>query len=417
MNAIRAKRARSSFQDETNIVAKPHLPARPSPWDPEALIRDLCRLPHRGTTRPEERMAAEWAEERLRDLGLHPTRETFLAPTSFAWSYMAIFGAFVSMSALSLAAPVWALAGTLALCAFYVVEQASWARLPVRFLPHGASQNVLATVSCRSDKRRTLVLAAHLDTSRSGPMFDPKLVITFRGTYLLALSCQYGLAACCALRALGLAPGWLGWPQGAITGYMLFAVALLSWREMFGSYVNGANDNASGVASLMAIAAELSARPLEHTEVRFVFTGAEEVGMAGMKHHLATHGPELDRQTTEFLVIDNAGAGKLRYCTGEGTIMPFPYSERLIRFANELAAERRFQGVRPYFYSRAYFDTLVPASRGWSCMTLVAVDERTLIPNWHWLTDTVERVDFALVRQVKEFALALAEKSDAEASP
>ena len=383
------------------------------PYDPEALVRELCRLPHRGTTRPEERQAADWVETRLLELGLETARAEFLAPTSFAWGYLAVFGAFVACSGAALVAPGTAAFACLALCAFYVLEQASWARVPVRWLPHGTSQNVEAIVPCRSDKKRTLVLAAHIDTSRSGPMFDPKLVVTFRGTYLAALACQCVLLASCTLRALRWMPAALVWLQAIATGYMLFAMALLLWREAFGRHVNGANDNASGVASLLAIAAELTARPLEHTDVHFLFTGAEEVGMAGMKHFIATRGERYPRDTTEFLVVDNAGAGKLRYCTGEGTIVPFPYSERLITLSNELAAERRFSGVRPYFYARAYFDTLVPASRGWGCMTLVAIDDRTLIPNWHWPTDTVERVDFALVRQVKEFALALARRADA----
>ena len=379
-------------------------------YDVEVLIRDLCRLPHRGTTTPEERAAAGWVEDRLRALGLAPRREEFPAPTSFAWSYLAIFGGFLALSALSLAAPWTAFAGCAALCAFYVVEQASRARIPVRWLPHGTSQNVMARIPAARGARRTLVLAAHLDTSRSGPMFDPKLVVTFRATYLLALACQYATLFACLARALGAGAGAL---QLAAGGYMLFAIALLAWREAFGRYVNGANDNASGVASLLSIAAELVDEPLAHIDVLLLFTGAEEVGMAGMKHFVATHGPELPRDTTEFLVIDNAGAGRLRYCTGEGTIMPFPYSQRLILMCNELSAQPRFAGVRPYFYARAYFDTLVPASRGWGAMTLVAVDERSLIPNWHWPSDTVANVDFALVRQVREFAGALLRHADA----
>ena len=406
--ATNASQNMESSPRTTTPTPRPRL----SPWDPESLIRDLCRLPHRGTTTSEERAAAEWTGDRLRALGLEPELERFDAPTSFAWSYMAIFGAFLGCSALSLVAPTLALIGCLALCAFYVVEQASWARIPVRFLPHGTSQNVMATIRPAREKRRTLILAAHLDTSRSGPMFDPKMVVTFRATYLLALGCQYGLAGVCAARALGFATAWVAGLQLAIAGYMLFAITLLGWRELFGAYVNGANDNASGVASLLALAADLTERPPQHTEVRLLFTGAEEVGMAGMKHFIATHGADYPKDSTEFIVIDNAGAGKLRYCTGEGTIMPFPYSEGLIRVANELSAEHRFQGVRPHFYSRAYFDTLVPASRGWGCMTLVAVDDRALIPNWHWPTDTVDNVDFGLVRQVREFATAMVRRVD-----
>jgi hypothetical protein len=385
---------------------------RPLEWDVETLVRELCTLPHRGTTTAEERKAADWVEARLRALGLETQREAFRAPTSFGWSYIAIFGGFLAMAGLSVVAPGLAFAGAAALCGFYVLEQASWAKIPAVLLPHGWSQNVMATIRPRSVRKRILVLAAHLDTSRSGPMFDPKMVVTFRATYLLALACQYTVAGSCLARWMGVEGPWLSGVQLAACGYMAFAIALLCWREAFGAYVNGANDNGSGVASLLSIAAELSARAPAHTEVRFVFTGAEEVGMAGMRHFVATHGRELPRHLTEFIVIDNAGAGRLKYCTGEGTILPFPYSEKLIRHSNELAAEPRFAGVRPYFYARAYFDTLVPASRGWGCMTLVAVDERALIPNWHWPTDVPENVDWALVRQVREFARALIERVD-----
>ncbi|WP_040226170.1 M28 family peptidase [Bhargavaea cecembensis] len=70
----------------------------------------------------------------------------------------------------------------------------------------------------------------------------------------------------------------------------------------------GANDNASGTATALEIARVLKSYPIDK-EVRFVFVGAEEIGLLGSEHYVSTlSGQELSRSLTNFN-MDMVGTG------------------------------------------------------------------------------------------------------------
>ncbi|MBI4304846.1 MAG: M28 family peptidase [Chloroflexi bacterium] len=74
------------------------------------------------------------------------------------------------------------------------------------------------------------------------------------------------------------------------------------------SDVPGANDNGSGVATLLAIAEAIKERDYPFT-VRFVDFGSEELGLEGSQHYLATLSSEERRTIVAMLNFDALGSG------------------------------------------------------------------------------------------------------------
>ncbi len=78
----------------------------------------------------------------------------------------------------------------------------------------------------------------------------------------------------------------------------------------------GANDNGSGVAVLMSVARELADAPLPF-RLRFILFGAEEVGLFGSRHHVASLTEERIDSLAAMINIDVPGSGATLVVTGD----------------------------------------------------------------------------------------------------
>ncbi len=374
-------------------------------------IAALCALPHRGSTTEEERRAAEIIADRLRTVGLEVEVERFYSHATWSWVYAILLGGFVLASFLSAFSPFIAFLLSLLFLFFNYAEHTTRFEGLGQFLPKYPSQNVVARRPLEG-ARAHLVVTSHYDTSRSGLPFSPSLVKHLRSAFIFSLVVQAGLAVVFLIRFFDGDGFLLDAFQLLATAYLIYGIVLMVDREMRGQYVNGANDNASGVAAMMALAQRLSVRPAQGLDLWFVANGCEEVGMTGQRHFLLNHAHELPPDRTYFLNIDNVGAGRLRYCTGEGMIKFYPYSPALLYLARQTARTAPFQDVTPHAYTRGYFDALVPAARGYEALTLIALDEEDQIPNWHWPTDTIEQVDPLLVKKAADFGEEIIRRLD-----
>jgi len=342
----------------------------------------LVSLPHRGTGSRREREAAEMLADYLRRAGYEPEVQTFAAPASWGPEVL-----FISLL-LGLGALFgwwWlALLGSLAFWAYF----SGWPRPWEKLFARARSQNVLASAG---SGERTLVLMAHYDTAKTYFVYDPRRVRGFRTNFLLnaALALLAPLAAWWG--------GWAGWLLGA---YFLVQAALLVWRELSAPYVNGANDNASGVAVATQLFLDLAAEPPPGWRLLLALTGAEETGANGAAALLRS-----GRLPADALVlnIDNVGKGELFYATGEGMLGFVRYRGRLLGAARELA------GARPLAYRLAYFDTWPLARNGIETLTLIALEDG-VPPNWHWPSDLPTNVDWEAVQQAYGWAGGLLKK-------
>ncbi|WP_337870415.1 M28 family peptidase [Meiothermus sp.] len=356
--------------------------------DVRQLWEELCALPHRGSATAQEALAAAKLKAYLerprlaaegQEISGHPVEvQPFKAPRSYGPELILIS----LLLALGGGLGLWwlALLGTYGFWAHFSGWWVPWRSWFDRY----PSQNLLTQTG---QGRKTLVLMAHYDTAKTFFLYHPRQVQFFRRNFLAN-------AAFATVLPFGALLPWVSQVLGL---YFLVQAALLTLRELREPYVNGANDNATGVAVAVGLFEELAQNPLPDFRVILALTGSEEVGAKGAEY-LARSG----RIPPDALVlnIDNVGKGALFYAIGEGMLVYHTYRGALCEQAFALP------GARPLEYRLAFFDTRPLVARGIPCLTLIRL-ENGLPPNWHWPTDQAEGVDWSQVEETLECARSL----------
>ena len=381
------------------------LPSPPGSSDKtrlERILNGLSRFPHRGSTTEGEFEAAEFLGRELNLQGFNVLEQPFESPTTYSWNVVGAAG-LLALGTLFAWGNLWLGVPIAALGAWWLVAHFSLEpHFLDFFIPKAKSRNLVAQFGPRNGGtgEKHLVLMAHYDTAKSAFLYNPARVGTFRLNFLLNIVLAV-LAPFLALARLYVDP--LEPILLVLALYFAVNAVLFFLREQNEPFVNGANDNASGVAAAVEVAhrvwGKLDAR------VTLVLTGCEEVGARGAAEFLAAYLKGLEPQEyaqTLVLNLDNVGRGDLRYATGEGMVKFYRYPSSVTALAQDLPVK-----AQPLEYRLAYFDTLPFVKAGIPCLTLIALEDG-LIPNWHWPTDTLENVDLAAVERAADFAEALA---------
>lgn len=398
MTALEA--GQSAPLDERELASGPRLDFGSIRADVEALAAMA-----RGSA-AEDQPQVEWIERRLRDAGAHDIHtESFRFQRRWIWRHGAHTGAAIGAAALG--GPIGAGLAA-ATVASYELELSGKSHWTGRFLPAAEGTNVVARIPAAAPAERTIVFAAHHDTQRSGWLWrSPMMRAAFRharrrggprplgtGAQVLmasvALGCLLGSRIVRGLGALGLA-----------------FMTLVGLDVARGKPVPGANDNATGVAALLALVAAFARDPLERTDVIAVFPDCEEVGMGGMEAWVRAHEDELDKAGTLVVSLDSLGAGEPAVVTRESQLLAvyprdnFDWADRgALRAA--VAPPARTSLTAPT-------DAIVAHHAGLRALSLVSIDEHgTLGPHYHQLTDTPEKVDYDSVEQCTRLAAGIA---------
>lgn len=315
-----------------------------------------------------ERASAQWVAGRLREIGAQDVRvEPYRGRSTYAVAWL------VYLLGGVLGGRLAALAGLVAL------ELDGSGRKPLIRVPGGEGANVVARVPAKGTPQRTVVLVAHHDAANTGLLWHPAFAVTRRPHGKRQEGFAWSLAAALALRAAGLRRAALA---------LALPHALLLADVARGATVPGANDNATGVAGLLALAQELVASPLEDADVILVSPGCEESGMDGMRAFLDAH--PLDPQTTLVVSLDSLGSGNPVVLSGEGVLLDHGYPDLLPD------ADRRRMG--------GWTDPILARFRGIPAISIISLADDGLIPNYHRPSDLPEHVDFASVEACLDLA-------------
>lgn len=372
----------------------------------------------RQATTPSERRAALYVEGELRRWTANVRIEPFLTHTSFGWIWIPLLSLALAGVALAWLWP-WAGALLTALALGMAVAFLRGSPDLSPLLPRHRSQNVVAIMRPRSTPRRRLAVVAHLDTTRAGLIFSPRMAPSM-GRNNLASFIILALLAAASLTAAALGPeagSPFRWAATLLALALLPALGLFLQRELVGQVVHGANDNASGVAVALGLAESLAENPLQQTEVMIACTGAEEVGLPmGAMALLRRHRQWL--QGADVIVVDNVGQGRLALLPGEGSPGFRPCDPGLAALARELGAENphwELGAAREQFGQ--YTDALPFLRAGIRTLAFFAVDAQGRLPNWHWPTDVIENVDPRTVAHALALVRGLADRLDQAAQP
>ena len=365
----------------------------------------ILSLKHRGAGTREEAEARNYIVSVLEKLGYKPQIYYFNTPPSFSYTYIIIYlvialAPIVSLLGHSFLAILMTIIGLVLL----LLEEEFYIPILTTFLGklfRKKSANVIVEVGRGS---HLFILTAHYDSTKAAYSFNPRVVHRLRDTIRL------NFASASIVSLLTVIGSILSKPMLLIaivlSAPLWISIMILVHRELFHSYVPGANDNASGVAVLLGVAKALAtdtrlSELLNNTTILIAFTGAEEVGLLGSHMLFRTLKDKLFKAI--IINVDNPGAGTLTLTECEGVILRWcsnkAFRERLWKFAES-------KGLSLVTYQLLPTDATPLMRRGLNVTSLMAFD-KGIIRNYHWYSDTIEGIEEENLEKAKNLIIDL----------
>lgn len=126
--------------------------------------------------------------------------------------------------------------------------------------PRAQSQNVVAvhraTGPLVTKGSRTIVVVAHYDAPHENPLYSSPLAPYLTTMSRVSVPCSLGVALCAFIQLLAFLPGPLRiviWIVGILASLPALVLGVGTIAERFSPCTEGANDNKSGVASLLGV--------------------------------------------------------------------------------------------------------------------------------------------------------------------
>ncbi len=374
----------------------------------------------RGSATAGEKQAAEYTQAQLKSLGLEDVHmQPFLGLRSI-WLFFALsFGmALVGHAAFwflrhplgNLTALIISLAG-FGLSAYLLWCKFTFRDFPLRTtLPHAPSQNVFAVIPPEGEVSRRLVLVGHLDSHRAVFWFATNFLVTIFA--VSGVVCIYGVFLAIPLYALFVVTHWqiFAW-LGLVLAFLHFLGWFTGVTADLGQYSPGANDNASAVGTVLALAERLHMQPLQNTEIWLAFTGCEETGCDGMLTLLKEHGGML--KDALFVDFELVGIGDcLSYVHEEGNLHRRTIPPAVEALVNEVG--------KPYGLHAATAPLTGASTEGgmlwelgFKAVCFSAHHQGSpILPEWHRLTDTPDRLQVNTLERAHSLAWDLLQRFD-----
>jgi hypothetical protein len=389
-------------------------------------IRELCSFEGRLAGTDAERRAANRFAERLRRTG----RRVEVEPT-YVHPQMPLVHALhcalgFAGSLISIASPPVGFALVLVAATSMYLDLNARHYLLRRLFFRRASQNVVAK-GARPDAPARVVLCAHLDAARTGAAFTPARVrLATRLDRILPF--PFGpfrplfwslalLLPILGARLAGIDGSVISLLQLPFTLILLIGVFALVDVQL-SDVVPAANDNASGVATALAVAGALDADPPERLDVWVLLTGAEESLMEGMRSFLRANRKTLDKASTYFVNLDSVGAGGIRFITSEGLAIGIAMNRRLVELCDAIATADRENGNRfdaaPLQFGFAT-DALPASLSGYAATTITCLEPGAILPpNYHRSDDVPAAIDTTALDRARDFTLELVRAIDSD---
>lgn len=266
-----------------------------------------------------------------------------------------------------------------------------------RLLRKRSTANVLAWTG-DPQGTRTLIVVAHHDAAHTGMFFNPRITEVLGQRFPSDTPGRRPppvMLPTAAAPALAAIAGLAGSRRCAGIGAVVCIGIIGSMTHIaLTRTVPGANDNLTGVATLLALAEHLQAEPPSGLRVLLLSTGAEEALMEGMRAFADRHFPALDPALTHVLCVDSVGSPHLVLAEGEGMLHVRPYDARFKGLIAQCAAEAGIE-LRRGMDMRLGTDGYLALRHGFPAALLMSVNRYGVASNYHWPTDTPDRVDYA----------------------
>ncbi len=282
-------------------------------------------------------------------------------------------------------------------------------------VPRGPSQNVYARVQPAGEVRRTVVVTGHVDTHRTPiAMFSPLAFRLFVRLTTIAVAALVVLSVLFVAAIVRPMPLWR--VLALVPGLAVLLAFIVTLEPEFTAFVPGANDDASGAAAVLALAARLKTESLRRTGIWLVASGAEEVGATGPVRLLEQH-PELKQ--ADWIVLDTIAGPGAGPCliTAEHVLFPLRADAGLLQTARAVATARPDLGVYEHYFRGLYSEHSPLTAAGCRSLSIINFTPEGALPNWHRPSDTFENVDPRVLDRTEQFVWALLQEIDRRVVP
>lgn len=369
----------------------------------------------RGSTTPQEREAALYAQTQFVNSGIPTEWQTFTAPTSGYRPYAA--AAVLGIISVAIALIERPLASGVAAILMLIVTASVIGELyfqpnPLRFfVPKGKSQNVWGKIAAAATPKLTLLLMGHIDTHRTPWVFTTPNRLAFFRVVSTVGTAAYIVSIFVFLMMVWVDFGALRWLVLLFIPVHLTVLAV-SLQPDTTPFTQGANDNASGAAIVLSLAEQIAKEPLDNLNVWAMCTGSEEVGSYGAQAFVDAHRDHLEQFAA--ISIDNVGGKGVGVCytSKEGMLLPLYPDNTLFGLAEQLRAQHPTLNIYTQPYTFLHTDGTCLMINGVPTLSFVGLTPDGRLPHWHQLSDTVEHVDPQTVAQTEAFILELLRRLD-----
>jgi hypothetical protein len=192
----------------------------------------------------------------------------------------------------------------------------------------------------------------------------------------------------------------------ALSAGTLAAMADIGNRRV----VPGANDNGTGVVTLIELARALAQSPTHSVRVMLVST-SEEGLCEGMSAFGARHFPDLPPESTFILSVDTVGSPHLLFLRGEGMFGITEYPAEALALCDGVADELGI-ALMPNLRLRNATDGVIALDAGYQCAAMCSVTDLKQPANYHWPTDTPENVNYDTLADACRLVEAIVRRLD-----
>ena len=371
----------------------------------------------RESTSDEEKQAADYIADYLDSLnGIEVVTQPFKSVWTWSWPNVLTITLVLIGIGLYIVVPTISIALIAIGIFFFYTENDNWPTVS-RIMPKKASQNVIGKLKAQKKKLNTLLLIAHMDSSRADSAHHPSRVAGFRKLVVanLLLYCTifviFSLGLIFDMSIFSFTLMEIAWFIGLLLAIpIVYSYILAITRQSLNELVVGANDNASGVAVVLELMNIIQKDPLENTEVISVLTGCEESGCGGILEFLKEYGKQY--KDAFFLNFDNIGAGNPIFVSKEGIFFRHHANKELLQLARLVQKENPNIKINEQQFRAGYTDGTAAMVRGYKVLSFIALNEDGVPPHWHWETDTVDNLEENVIISIKDFAVKLIKKID-----
>jgi len=357
-----------------------------------------------------ELLSSEYIRNRLLDMHLQPKIEPFTCSRETFQILSLYWVEFVFVVLLSVFFPLAGFIYGIAVIVFYFLELLGYFSIS-QFIPEYQSQNVHAVIKNQEEfdePKYRIIFHANYDCGVFHFLYSAAVMSILPLLHNIVVICMLTILGVGLRDSLVKIIPWndnLSMTLWTVAGGTLGALGLFAFISTANEEdTRGANFNASGVACLLALAEHFSEQPIKDVEIHFVFTGAHECWMSGLRHFLKKN--VFPKKNTLFVNVEGVGSGDLHIVTRENMVFTFSIDNKIkeLLHKNPLLSEIGKVDSLPIPTS-----SFMALSHGYKACTLIGLDKDKMPSYRNQLEDTTLNVDEQKVKKAFEIARTLAE--------